>query len=62
MDPEDEKYALYMGRLLGKFLLEWSVWDFREWRRWNVEWEADGVVVNAREHGYEALKMMLDVE
>lgn len=62
VDPEDEKYALYMGRLLGKFLLEWSVWDFREWRRWNVEWEADGLVVNAREHGYEALKMMLDVE
>ncbi|KAH7400646.1 hypothetical protein DE146DRAFT_631742 [Phaeosphaeria sp. MPI-PUGE-AT-0046c] len=62
VDPEDEKYTLHMGRLLGKILLEWSVWDFRQWRRWNVEWETDGVVVNAREHGNEALRMMRDME
>jgi hypothetical protein len=62
VDPRDEKYALHMGRLLGRFLLKWSVWDFRAWRRWSVEWEADGVVVNAREWAYEVMRMAKDEE
>ncbi|KAF1920890.1 hypothetical protein BDU57DRAFT_436149 [Ampelomyces quisqualis] len=62
VDPTDEKYALHMGRLLGRFLLNWSVWDFRAWRRWVVEWEVDGVVVNAREWAYEEMRMARDEE
>jgi hypothetical protein len=49
INPEEEKFALYMGRCLGLCLLTRSVWDFRVWRRWNVEWVTDGVVTNARE-------------
>jgi len=56
VDPTDEKYALYIGRLLGRFLLESGVWDVRGWRRWNVVWEADGVVTDAREYAYEELR------
>jgi hypothetical protein len=55
IDPKDEKFALYVGRFLGLLLLDWSVWDFRAWRRWNVEWETDGVVTNAKEFSNEAL-------
>jgi hypothetical protein len=50
VEPEDEKFALYMGRCLAVSLLTWTVWDFRTWRRWIVEWETDGVVTNAMEH------------
>ena len=57
VDPTDEKFALYIGRLLGHFLLESNVWDFRGWRRWNVVWEADGVVTDAREYAYEELRV-----
>lgn len=62
VDPENEKYALHMGRVLGKFLVQWMVWDFRQWRRWGVSWEADGVVTDAKEHGNEALRLLRDEE
>jgi hypothetical protein len=50
VEPEDEKFALYMGRCLAVSLLTWTVWDFRTWRRWIVEWETDGLMTNAMEH------------
>ncbi|KAF2828585.1 hypothetical protein CC86DRAFT_404488 [Ophiobolus disseminans] len=56
VEPTDEKYALWLGRMLGRFLLGWSVWDFRSWRKWTVVWEADGVVTDARDYEYEALR------
>lgn len=54
-DPADEKYALYMGRLLGLFMLKNSVWDVWNWRKWTIVWEADGVVTDAREHSHDTL-------
>lgn len=58
----DDKFALYIGRLLGHFLLKRRVWDFRAWRRWIVVWEADGLVTNAREHAHESLRITRDSE
>ncbi|KAJ4313528.1 hypothetical protein N0V94_006914 [Neodidymelliopsis sp. IMI 364377] len=49
IEPENEEFALYVGRELANFLLRWSVWDYGKWWRYKVEWEADGVVTNARE-------------
>jgi hypothetical protein len=56
IDPEEERFALYMGRCLGFCLLARSVWNFRAWRKWTVEWEADGVVTRAKEHANLALR------
>jgi len=55
IDPTDEKYALHIGRALGQFMLFWEVWDFTGGHL--VEWQADGVVRNAREVLYEGLRM-----
>jgi hypothetical protein len=60
VDPMDEKFALHIGRFLGLFLLKCSVWDFRAWRRWNVEWEANGIVSNARDYSGERLRLALE--
>lgn len=48
--PTDKKYALFLGRDLGRFLLDLRVWEYDDWRNGHpglpgrVEWEADGVV------------------
>ncbi|EAT84494.2 hypothetical protein SNOG_08218 [Parastagonospora nodorum SN15] len=55
IDPTDEKYALYVGRALGQFMLLWEVWDFNG--GYLIEWQADGAVRNAREILYEGLRM-----
>jgi hypothetical protein len=60
VEPTDEKFALHIGRSLGLFLLKWSIWDFRAWRRWNVEWEANGIVSNARDHSGERICLALE--
>jgi hypothetical protein len=55
VDPTDEKYALYVGRALGQFMLLWEVWDLNG--GYLIEWQADGVVRNARKFLYEGLRM-----
>ncbi|KAH5193351.1 hypothetical protein HBH76_066330 [Parastagonospora nodorum] len=55
IDPTDEKYALYVGRALGQFMLLWEVWDFNG--GYLIEWQADGAVRNAREILYEGLRI-----
>jgi hypothetical protein len=55
-DPMDEKWALHLSRVLGSFLLDRMVWDNQYWKRWTVEWEADGLVRNAKEYMYECLR------
>ncbi|KAJ4378150.1 hypothetical protein N0V83_000983 [Neocucurbitaria cava] len=50
IDSTDEKFALFVGRGLAWFLLKWEVWNYRYWHKYNVEWEADGVITNAREY------------
>lgn len=47
-EPTNEEFALYVGRELANFLLRWSVWDYGKWWKYKVEWEADGVLVDAR--------------
>ncbi|KAF2133389.1 hypothetical protein P153DRAFT_393210 [Dothidotthia symphoricarpi CBS 119687] len=49
VSPSDPRWALYVGREMAYFLLNRQVWDFRTWFRWKLEWEADGVVSNAKE-------------
>lgn len=49
ISPSDPKWALHVGREMAFFLLNRQVWDFRTWFRWKLEWEADGVVSNAKE-------------
>ncbi|KAF1365529.1 hypothetical protein EJ07DRAFT_151019 [Lizonia empirigonia] len=51
VEPDNEEFALYVGRELARFLLHWSVWDYSRWWRYKVEWEVDGKVTNARDHG-----------
>jgi hypothetical protein len=48
VEPDDEEFALFMGRELAHFLLSWEVWNYNKWWRYKVEWEADGKVTNAR--------------
>lgn len=55
VDPMDEKYALHIGRALGQFMLLWQVWGFTG--AYLIEWQANGVVRNAREVLYEDLRM-----
>lgn len=49
VEPDDEEFALYMGRELSRFLLRWSVWDYGTWWKYRIEWEVDGKVTNARD-------------
>jgi hypothetical protein len=37
IDPMDDKWARYMGRFLGSFLWDWTVWDYQQWHKWTVE-------------------------
>lgn len=47
--PDDEHFALYVGRQLAEFLFGYEVWNYYKWWRYRVEWEADGKVTDARE-------------
>lgn len=49
VEPDNEEFALYVGRQLAGFLLRWEVWNYNKWWRYKVEWEADGKLTNARE-------------
>jgi hypothetical protein len=43
----DEKFALYMGRMMSSFLIRRKVWAYQGWVEvtgYTVTWEADGVV------------------
>jgi hypothetical protein len=47
--PDDEEFALYVGRDLAHFLLRWEVWNYHKWWRYQIEWETDGKVTRARD-------------
>lgn len=47
--PDDEEFALYVGRDLANFLLKWEVWNYHKWWRYQIEWETDGKVTRARD-------------
>ncbi|KAF1932552.1 uncharacterized protein M421DRAFT_1181 [Didymella exigua CBS 183.55] len=47
--PDDEEFALYVGRDLAHFLLRWEVWNYHKWWRYQIEWESDGKVTRARD-------------
>ncbi|KAF3050226.1 hypothetical protein E8E11_009977 [Didymella keratinophila] len=49
VQPEDEEFALYVGRDLAHFLLRWEVWNYHKWWRYQIEWETDGKVTRARD-------------
>lgn len=49
MQPDDEEFALYVGRDLAHFLLRWEVWNYHKWWRYQIEWESDGKVTRARD-------------
>ncbi|KAA8615698.1 hypothetical protein PtrSN002B_005002 [Pyrenophora tritici-repentis] len=56
IEPTDLKYALFMGRDLAYFLLSREPWRYHVFRKWIVEWEADGVVTEAVEYEREMLR------
>jgi hypothetical protein len=49
VEPDDEEFALYVGRDLAHFLLRWEVWNYHKWWRYQIEWEVDGDVTRARD-------------
>ncbi|KAH6616269.1 hypothetical protein C7974DRAFT_401496 [Boeremia exigua] len=49
VEPDDQGFALYVGRQLSHFLLSYEVWNYYKWWRYRVEWEANGKVTDARE-------------
>jgi hypothetical protein len=59
IDPTDEIYALYMGRVLGGLFLEKEIWGYPTSR---ITWEVDGMVTNAREYAYETLRLAREEE
>jgi hypothetical protein len=45
--PTDEKFVLYMGRMMSSFLIRRKVWAYQGWVEvsgYTITWEADGVV------------------
>ncbi|KAF3042441.1 hypothetical protein E8E12_009365 [Didymella heteroderae] len=42
VQPDDEEFALYVGRDLADFLLRWEVWNYHKWWRYQIEWDTDG--------------------
>ncbi|KAF2799573.1 hypothetical protein K505DRAFT_388109 [Melanomma pulvis-pyrius CBS 109.77] len=52
--PTDQKYALYVGRMVSRLLVEGRAWQNLGYP-YTVEWEADGKVWNSRERDSQGL-------